>query len=369
MKQKIKIGNFEIVCLLLNMLTSKIVLNFPRNVAEDAGTAGWLVILIVSIAVYFLFFIITILYKKFQGKDILDIGEGAFGKFGRSITGLLFLFQFLVVVPIVLREFAEDIKIISLTNTPISLVILLFSIGMIIGAFLGIETLVRIHALAVPILAGAFLFILALSVPRFDSSKIAPWLGLGPEVILRKTVSNLSIYSEFFVLFLIIPFLNKKKDYSGIGRYVILISGFFFVVSSLSYLLVFQYPTAMEFFLPMYQLARSIMIGRFIARIESIFILVWASSAFLYLSSGLYFLTYVFQKSFGLKEQKPLLAPFAILIFTLSMVPENLYSTLQIQMQFYRNYAGLITFSVPIILLLISSIRIRKEKKTEVESE
>src|SRR5690554_6341684 len=192
MKQKIKIGNFEAFCLLINLFCSKLILDFPRNVAEEAGTAAWIMVLLVSAAVFVIFIIIARIYKNFPQKDILDVAESGIGEAGKIIAGMLFMLQFLYLIPIVLREFAEDIKVVSLTTTPISIIIALFCIGMLTGAFLGIETLVRINAMAVPVLAAAFIFILLLSIPRFDLSKIAPWLGPGPLVIIKKAVPNIS---------------------------------------------------------------------------------------------------------------------------------------------------------------------------------
>ena len=363
MKQKIKIGNFEAFCLLINMFCTKIILDFPRNVAEDAGTAAWIMVLLVSAAVFVIFIIIARIYKNFPQKDILDVAESGIGEAGKIIAGMLFMLQFLYLIPIVLREFAEDIKVVSLTTTPISIIIALFCIGMLTGAFLGIETLVRINAMAVPVLAAAFIFILLLSIPRFDLSKIAPWLGPGPLVIIKKAVPNISAYSELVALLFIIPFLNEKANYASIGKYAILVSGSFFTFSTLTYMLVYQYPMATEFFLPIYQLARSIRIGRFFSRIEAIFILVWASSAFLYLSSGLYFISYLFKKSFGLKTQKPLLIPFTILIFSIAMIPENLYTALQLELSYYRNYAWIITIIVPLFLLITASVRTKVERR------
>jgi spore germination protein (amino acid permease) len=363
MKQKIKIGNFEAFCLLINMLCTKIILDFLRNVAEDAGTAAWIMVLLVSVAVFVVFIVIAKIYKNFSNKDILDVAESGVGEAGKIVTGLLFMFQFLYLIPIILREFAEDIKVISLTTTPISIIITLFCIGMLTGAFLGLETLARINALSVPILSAAFMLILLLSIPRFDLSRIAPWLGSGPAVIIKKAVPNISAYSELTVLLFIMPFLNEKANYVGIGKYAILVTGFFFTFSTLTYMLVYQYPMATEFFLPIYQLARSIGIGRFLSRIEAIFILVWASSAFLYLSSGLYFVTYLFKKSFGLKTEKPLLIPFTILIFSIAFIPENLYSALRFEMSVYRNYAWIITIIIPLFLLIIASVRTKAERR------
>lgn len=365
MKQKIKIGNFEALCLLINMFCSKLILDFPRYVSEDGGTASWLLVLLISIVVFVVFTFLARIYKKFSDKDILDVAKLAFGEPGKIIAGLLFMLQFLYLVTIVVREFAEDIKVISLTTTPISIIISLFCIGMLTGAFLGIETLCRINALAVPVLSAAFIFILLLSIPRFDSSKIAPWLGPGPAVLIKKAIPNISAYSELTTLLFIIPYLNDKGNYVSIGKYAILASGFFFTVGTLTYTLVYQYPMSTEFFLPLYQLARSIAIGRFLSRIEAIFILVWASSAFLYLSSGLYFVTYMFKKSFGLQTRKPLLIPFTILIFSIAMIPENLYSALRLKMGYYRNYAWIITIIVPLFLVTAASVRAKIERRNK----
>lgn len=361
MNPKMKVGNFDVACLLLNMIGSKIILNFPRTIAEDAGTAGWLMTLLASIVAVVLFVVLSGLYKNFAGRDILDIGESAVGSVGKMLTGIIFMLQFLVSIPIVLREFAEDMKVISLPSTPISIVMLFFSAGMVVGAWLGLETLTRIHALTVPILAGAFVLILLLNVQNYDISRLAPWLGLGGELIIQRGIKNLSIFSEIIVLFFMLPYLNRKQDFAAIGRYSLVITGVFLVLASLCYTLTYQYPATTEMFLPMYQMTREINLGRFFTRIESAFIVIWASCAFLYLSSGLYFITWIFKAAFGLKYHKPLLFPFGILIYTLSIVPENLYSTLQIEMVVYRSWSWMITFLLPLLLLIIANIRVRRK--------
>jgi spore germination protein (amino acid permease) len=242
---------------------------------------------------------------------------------------------------------------------------LLFCAGMVVGAYLGLETLVRIHALLVPLLAAAFTVISIMNIPNFEFSRLAPWLGRGAETILKEGVKNLSIYSELIALFFIMPFLHKKSDFAGIGRYSLFFSALFLVFSSMCYTLVYPYPATTEYFLPMYQMTRAIRLGRFFTRIESAFIVIWAFSAFLYLSSGLYFLTWIFQKTFALQKRKPLILPFTILVFTGGIIPENLYSTLQIEMELYRSVSWIITFLLPLLLLGIATIRSRNKKRKE----
>ena len=368
MSQKIKIGSYETSCLILNMVSYKVILMYPRNVAEYAGNAGWMVTLLGAFLVLILFLIQNKLYKKFSGQDILDVSEKALGEPGRIITGLLLISYFLIIVSVILREFVEDFKVISLSTTPTSFITILFCVGMIIGAYLGLESIARIHALVVPVIAIAFLLVLALSIPKFDIDNLTPWLGLGPKKIFENDAFHfISSYSEIIVLFLIVPFLKKKNEFGTIGRYSLIACGFILLVGTLSYMLTYQYPISTEYFLPLYTLSRSIRFSRFFTRIESAFILIWASSAFLFLSSCLYFVVYLFQKAFGLKYKKPLILPFAVLIFTFSMIPESLSVTIQIQTEFYRKYAWILTILLPIILLSIASARNKSAKNKEIK--
>jgi len=369
MEKKVNVGSYETICILLNMILYKTILLYPRNAAEAVGNAGWIVTILTAVFVFVLFLIQNKLYIKFSGNDILDMGEYAFGEPGKIITGVLFIANFLVSVPIILREFSEDIKVISLTTTPVSVIIFLFCIGMVIGAYIGVEAIARIHALAIPFLATTFILILALSIPKYDINNLSPWLGLGPLKIAKISVVNLSNFSELIVLYLLAPFLKKKKEFGAVGRYSIIACTFFMVSGTLCYMLAYQYPISTEYFLPMYQLARSIRFGRFFTRIEPVFILIWASSGFLFLCSGLYFIVYIFQRAFGLKYYKPLILPFTVIIFALSMVPENLYSTMQIQMLIYRNYAWILVFLVPILLFGIASIRNKGTKNKETSGQ
>lgn len=366
MEKRTTIGNFEAACVILNLLSTKIILDFPRTASEDAGSAAWLMIFLDSVAVYLIYLLITRLYEKFTGKDLLDISEKALGEPGRIIFGIIYLAQFMYVTSLVLRQFAEDIKVISLTTTPVSIVLLIFAVGMVVGAYFGIEAIGRLHVLAIPLLALAFILILLFNIPRYDVTRLSPWLGLGIKAIALKGIINLSYFSEVVAIFFLMPFLKKKERYGEVGRYGIFFAGLFLVLSTLCYLMVYQYPTSTEFFLPVYQMARSIKIGRFFTRIEAAFILIWASCAFLYLSSCLYFITYIFQRAFNLKYRKPLIVPFMILVFTLSLVPENLYSTLQAEMEIYRRFSWVISLIFPVILLAVASLRDWLMRRKEV---
>lgn len=363
MKDKVVFGRWEAVAVLINMLCTKIFLNFPRVTAENAATGGWIYTLYFSILAFLAFFIITKLYKRFEGKDLIDIGEHIGGSAGRIIVGTVIVIFFTYIVSVVLREFAEDLKVIALTVSPISFVTLFFIAGMVVGAYMGLEAIVRCHAVMVPVIAIGFLLIILGVSPYFDLSNLTPVLGSGVENIFFKGIAKLSMYGEFMLIFMMMPFIGVYKNFTRIGYAALGFSAFFLFLGSVALLLVIPYPVSIENFLPIYQLARLINLGRFFQRVESMFVLIWAAAALLYLTAGFYFIVYSLKKSFKLPFYRPLIFPIAIIIFTLSLLPPNLSTAVALETKYFRNYAWLISFVMVVILLAVARFIKRKKRK------
>jgi len=331
--------------------------------AESAGTAGWILTIYITVIALILFTIIARLYKKFEGKDILDISEYVAGNIGRIIVGTFFLVYLVFIVSVVLREFGEDLKIIALRSSPISFVMSFFLAGMVVSAFFGLEALLRIGVIIVPIVFIGFVIILSGVLQYSDLSRIMPFLGFGPKNIFIDNLSRISIYSGLVLLLFLPPFIKSHKDFKKIGYITIGLSSFNLTVSVLVFLLVFQYPIATESFLPIFQLARLINYGRFFQRLESLFSLLWIVSALHYLSIGLFLILYIFKKTYKLEYYKPLILPFAVILYTASFIPKNLVEAIELETKFFRNIAWIVVFGMTIILLLIGNFIRRKTVK------
>jgi spore germination protein (amino acid permease) len=364
MENKITFGRFEATCITLTLLSTQLFLNLPRLVMESVWTAGWILTIYITVVSFFLFMIIAKLYVRFEGKDLLDLGEYIGGNIGRIIVGLIVTAFLLYITPIILREFSEDMKIISLPQSPLSFVMFFFLAGMVVAAYLGIEAIVRYSAIVVPIIAVGYLLIIAGSIQYFDVSRITPVLGKGLYAIFVEGLPRISVFAGIINVFLIFPFMKTNKNFKTVGYASIIISGLFFTIGVLAFSLVYQYPTGTESFLPMYQLARLIDYGRFFERIESIFVPVWVVSALFHLSILLFLIVHVFKKTFNLKYHRPLILPFAILIYTFSFLPQNLISAIELEKSF-RNFAWTISFLLPLLLLIIARVIKKRSKKEE----
>lgn len=364
---KVRFGKWEAITVLINLISTKVFLNVSRVTAETAGTASWILAIYVSFLSLILFYIISKLYSKFEGKDLLDISEYVGGKIGKIICGTIIIFLLLYIVPVVLREFAEDMKVISFITTPISIVTMFFLICMMISAYFGLETIVRVHAAVVPIIIIGFLLIICGALPYANIKYALPILGQGVYNIFGEGFFSISIFGELLILFLIAPYIGNNKTLKKVGYTAIGFSTFFLTISSLVVILVTPYPSVIESFLPIYQISRLISYSRFFQRIESIFIIIWVFAALLYLSVLFYYILFTFKKMFGLKYYKPLILPFAVLIFNISLLPPNLLSAINLETNYFRRITWTAAFFLIIILLLtakfINKKRLCNEEK------
>lgn len=369
MKSKIVFGVWEAVTIMVILFCTQVFLNFPRTMAESAGNAGWILVIYVTVIVLILFTLMSKLYSRFEGMDILDISEHLAGNAGRIFTGIVFVTYFILILSIVLREYAENVKTVSLPTTPITYILCFFAISMIVGAYTGIEALVRVSTITVPVIIFASLVILIGVSQYYDVTNLFPILGTGAYDIFIGGIPKISFYSAISVLFFIAPFIKTHKNFRSVGYISIIVAGIILTFSSLAYMLVFPYPVSLESILPLYNLARLINYGRFFQRIEAIFVVIWDIVAMMYLSTVLFFTVYAFKKTFKLAHYKPLIIPFTIIIVGISLLPQNFMAIVELENNYFRKAIWAVSFAYIILIMLAASVFKKKKKKEKVTGE
>lgn len=361
MNNNITFGSHEAICLLITMISTKAILNFPSTMAQIGGPAAWILAIYVSILVIIAFYFISKLYSKFEGKDIIDIGGILGGKVLKILTGVLIIIFLIALSSFYLRNFSEEMKTMGFTMSPIGFVMLFFVLGMIISAYKGFEALIRFQSILVPITVISFsLFIIAL-IPSMRIDNIKPILGLGPFNIFVKGALRISDFSELIFLFLLPPFVKKSSVYNKAGFVGLTICSVVLISLTFSFVSIYPYPVSIEALLPAYELARIIKFGRFFERAESILVITWATIAFMYLSTSFYFLLHVFKKTFDLQYFQPLIMPLALVIMSLSLIPKRLISSISLEADVFRSISWIIAFVLPVLILIIARAVSRKK--------
>ena len=123
-----KVSNKEAIGLVITIIINNIILVCAQEVIETCSSASLINALYVSIIAIVITWIITILFKKFAGQDILDISNFLGGKVLRSIIGIIFLSFFLFRISILLRRLVNCLQIINYQLTNVVFIIFLFII-------------------------------------------------------------------------------------------------------------------------------------------------------------------------------------------------------------------------------------------------
>lgn len=365
MPNRIRFGKWEAVALLINSICTKLFLYFARMTVEDAGSAGWILTIYISLVTLIIFSVLIRLYKPFEGRDILEVAEIGGGKLLRILTGLITAGVLFYLTVITIREFSEDMKVISLPKSPLSYVMLFFIAGIIIGSFLGLESIVRYHAILVPILAAGYILILIGAINIMDASNLLPILGTGAVNIFGKGFFRISVFGELLILFLIIPYMGGYKSIKRVGYAAMGFSAVFMTLGSLAYILLFPYPSNLEPFLPVYQIARLITYGRFFQRIESIFVFIWATAALMYLTVNFYFMVYVLSRMLDIKYLRPLILPCAVMVFSAAFIPHNLITVLNLETSIFNKIIWIVSFGYIGLILIFANLRERAKRRAE----
>lgn len=364
-----KIGRSEIFALTLVYTGTKILLGIPRSFIEIAGTAGWMLPILSGLISLMLWFFVAKLLERFPGKSIMKINEEVAGPlFGTGLN--IFLIIYLIVSSgNLLRLFSESVIVSALPAAPISSVAFLFLVPMVIAVYLGLEPIIRCMFISLPFIVFGTTGILFALIPFWDFTQIFPLFGEGLPKILTYSLPLTSVFGEVGILAILAPYFSfDGQKIRQVGFQCIILLSLFFSLSTLVYEIVIPYPGSIESYLPFYQMGRSIYLGRFFQRVESVFILFWTFSAFLRLAIGLFVGTYIYKEIFKVPYLLPLVPAMAITYLSLALTPTDLMHSVELER--YRLLVGsLFTFGIPIGTLVLALLRGKGAKHEQAQKQ
>lgn len=352
------IGWRETAALIITFTSIKVLLAFPRMQAKLGLSAGWMIPVIATALGLLGFGLIAVLMKRFPGKSIVEVSETVAGKYLGTVISLGFFAFFFYLTVMVLRQFAETVITTTLPQTPISVITAIFLAAVVYAAYMGIETIARGNWLLFPFMLLGYVTILAGVLPYFNSDNFFPLLGTGPAEILKFGMLKSSLLGEVLVLAVILPALRDREKFTRIGLMSIMISGMAMTLAVVVLIGTFTPQGAKyEAILPLYQLARLIYFGRFVQRIEALFIFVWIFAGLVEISLSLYASAVILARILKLPVYRPLVFPLALLAYSLSFLPPDYVTATKLETEVLRKYGWSITFLLPGLLLLLARIR------------
>ncbi|HEY9059035.1 MAG TPA: endospore germination permease [Pseudobacteroides sp.] len=354
-----KIGVQEAIALIAITISVKVYFTSPTYVSKIIGTASWYMTLISTATAILGFTFIYKLLKRFPGKDLIDAFELTLGHIVGFIASMVLLLYFLVNTSLLLREFAEVLKIYALPLTPPSFVIGMFLMMVCISCFLGLESIARTARLIGLYVLAGFLIVIILAFNNYDYHNLFPFLGNGLGKTLLAGASRSSFYGEVISLGIIATSMQGVSHIKKAGYTALTISGLIVSIALFATMMAFNYATSQEIVSRMYELSRVIRIGGFLQRLDPIFLFTWCIGTLIAISLLFYCLVKTYCKSFKIKDMRPAIIPLAVIVFTVCMLPEDMI-TISEYVQFIRQNDWSISLGLPTVVLIIAVIRKKK---------
>lgn len=347
----------EITSLMINALFVKTLVFFPSIAVVNAENAAWIQVLFNLFIMLLIYYATAKVYSV--KKNVIQIADEKGGKVLKIITGLVIFVILMINLLSVVRIFPEIVRIVLLKETPTNIVMIIFAVSSAIGAYMGIESIAKIHYIFMPIAAVIFFVFLVMLIPFYEIDNIMPVLGAGADKIFIKGFRTMSFFADLLLLNILIPYAHTLDDLKKSGLKSIIISGGLAVTVVLAYCLAYPNPISKDFIFPVYQLARMVHLSSFFSRFEAFFQFVWTILVMLYSSLYIYVLSAVWQQTFSLKFSKPLILPVSAIAFSVAMIPTSVVNTINID-----KTVAMIIYPLVFIIPFVFGLWSRRKKGT-----
>ena len=352
-----KLGNFEATCLIVVLFINHLVLNLPQMILDNSKNASILnCIYILALVLIFVLLIIKLL-KNFAGLDIIDISEYVGGKFLQILVGFICIVYLLIESSFLTRMFSKNLFLAYFNDYPISFIVFLFLFVAVIANLMGRKSIIKTNTIIVPIALFSILFTFIFVADLLRVERSLPIFADGASSIFLTGASNIFAFNGLFFLFFISPLLNKKEDMPKVAYTSTLICGIFLIFSIMALVFAFSDIYSVVRISPLYFIILNSKLSSFLERPEIIFIFIWTLSLMSFLSVAVMFILNIFKKLTKMKEVKTLSVAVCTIIFTISLLIDNVFILEKIANAFYKYATLVLVFGIFTLVLISANIK------------
>jgi spore germination protein KB len=357
--EKGKISGLQMAIMMYPTILATAVLLAPAITGKLAKQDLWLSPVWASLIGILALYIAGRLNDIYPRETLIQYSEIILGKPAGKVIGFVFLFFYLHVGGLVIKEYSEFIIGNFLTLTP---PVVVSGAMVLVCAFAvrgGLEVIARTAQFFVPIVGVLFLFLIILLLPDLEVKHMFPIMEKGVIPSVLGAIPMLSWFSEFVLVSFMLPFLSKRELGLKWGMIAVASVTLTMVVTNMAALFLFGDITA-GFVYPFMSAARYISIADFLEHLESMVMAIWVGGTFVKVSVFYYVLALGTAQWLELRDYRPLVLPFGFLLILFGMwsAPnlQELSHFLGTSAPFYLVSVQIV---IPGLLLLISTIRNR----------
>ncbi|WP_169084506.1 endospore germination permease [Paenibacillus sp. PL91] len=337
----------------------------PTSITAIAKQDGWISMLLAGPFNYFILIALLALADRFPNLSLAQYAERVLGVWGGKIITLLYIFFFLLLSALVLRNISDFMNLSVLPLTPEWFIDSTFMIVVIYGVYLGIETIARTGEILFT--WGMFVIVIVTFslFNQFDFHNFEPFLYEGWERPIKGVYPILGFpIGEFVFMTMIFP-LVREKDRKKLRKSLKLSAMLITVISVLITVFlvgVMGVDEASRSPFAVYDMAKNINIEEILVRVEILVAMVWIGTVFMKLALCVYVLTVITAQMLKLSTYRTLILPYAVIIVPLSLIVyRNAAHAKEFAMSVWTIYSLFQGFVLPLLLLVIAIIRGKRD--------
>jgi hypothetical protein len=166
-----------------------------------------------------------------------------------------------------------------------------------------------------------------------------------------------SAYGEIIIFAVFAKSFQGTRYIKKEGLISLLLSAFFLSLTILATSLTFPYYISQELVSPVYDMTTLISYGRFLQRVEPIFLFIWIISTIISVSIVFHAFVWIFCRIFRMEDKKPVTIAGCLILFAASIMHKSIIAVIYGNVRVIREYGSIPLFGLPLIALIIAWIR------------
>jgi spore germination protein KB len=302
MIEKGKIANRQAMLLLVSGILATGLLIFPSLISAEAKQDAWLAVCLASGVGLAVIWVITSLSPRFPAQTIVEYSEAILGKILGKAAGSLFVWFFLLLTALAIREFGEFMITVFMEETPLSVFVFSMLAVAAFAVYGGLEVIARVNEMMFTLIVCAFLIFMLLAVNQVEPVRLTPLLANGIGPVFKGAYTASGWFGEMLAIGFLYPYLNRPALARRSGFCSIIIQLGIFIIAVTVSIMVFGPVETGRMQFPAFMVARNISVLSIFEHTEAIFMLLWIAGMFAKISIYFYFTALGTAQWFKLEE-------------------------------------------------------------------
>ncbi|MDQ0920818.1 endospore germination permease [Paenibacillus sp. V4I5] len=332
---------------------------------QAAKQDAWVSVLIAGCIALLIAVITTKLVLLHPEQTFIQFSQTIMGKWLGKIVIVIYLVQWYTIIPIVLRQFSDLLRVLLLNTTPgIFIIVPMVLIVMYVTYSGGIDGIGRVSEILGPVIFLMVLLVLTTSVINIQWNRLLPfYVDSGMGAIIKGALPPASYLGHAVEFFMISPFLFTPRKGSPYVIWGVAIASFGVLLSMIMVILTVGVNLSSKMWYPFFEMTKKIAVFGFIENLDAIAVVIWIASVFVKLSIYMFVASYGTAQFIQVKNWKNMIWFIAPVVTAFAFIPQNVSEATGSYLNHYWvpfvlpvNMIGL-----PLLLLIVGKIRQKKQ--------